>query len=128
MSTTGYTPASAEELAREAAFWDSAATIPEGWVDAPEAIPRIGESTAISLRVPTKMLAILREFARREGIGYQVLMKRWLDDRIREERNRLAARLGVQAAQETSKGRTRQAGPPPKMVADGAGVIYDTTR
>jgi len=28
-------------------------------------------------------------FARRERIGYQVLMKRWLDDRIREERDKL---------------------------------------
>ncbi len=29
-----------------------------------------------------------KEFARREGIGYQVLMKRWLDERIRTERDR----------------------------------------
>ncbi|MEM6733770.1 MAG: hypothetical protein AAF658_19575, partial [Myxococcota bacterium] len=26
-----------------------------------------------------------REFARREGIGYQVLMKQWLEERLREE-------------------------------------------
>ena len=31
------------------------------------------------------MLDILREFARRKGIGYSVLIKKWLDDRIREE-------------------------------------------
>lgn len=58
-----------------------------GWEDAPDAVPRNAESVAISLRLPKKMLDILREFARREGkgIGYQALLKRWLDDRIRKE-------------------------------------------
>ncbi len=32
--------------------------------------------------MPTKMLTVLKEFARREGVGYQVLLKAWLDDRI----------------------------------------------
>jgi hypothetical protein len=36
------------------------------------------------------MLTILKAFARREGIGYQVLMKRWLDERISEERDELS--------------------------------------
>ncbi|MBI2377092.1 MAG: toxin-antitoxin system HicB family antitoxin [Deltaproteobacteria bacterium] len=58
------------------------------WEPTPEAIPRAEESTAISLRVPKRMLTILKEFARREGVGYQVLMKRWLDDRIRAEAKR----------------------------------------
>jgi hypothetical protein len=43
----------------------------------------------ISIRLPRQMVAILKEFARRSGIGYQVLMKRWLDERIRQERKRL---------------------------------------
>ncbi|MBI2378911.1 MAG: hypothetical protein HYV07_33255 [Deltaproteobacteria bacterium] len=34
------------------------------------------------------MLLVLKKFARREGVGYQVLMKRWLDDRIRAEAKR----------------------------------------
>jgi len=34
------------------------------------------------------MIAILKEFARRDGIGYQVLIKQWLDDRIRQESQR----------------------------------------
>jgi hypothetical protein len=38
------------------------------------------------------MIAILRAFAEGEGVGYQVLMKRWLDDRIKQEREELAAR------------------------------------
>jgi hypothetical protein len=78
-----------EELAEEARRWDSREVTPAGWEDAPEAIPRAKESTAISLRLPVQMVAILKEFARRFGIGYQVLMKRWLDERIRQERERL---------------------------------------
>jgi hypothetical protein len=43
----------------------------------------------INIRLPCQMVAILKEFARRSGIGYQVLLKRWLDERIRKERDRL---------------------------------------
>lgn len=73
--------------------WDAGTMPRDGWYDDPEAIPNIGKSTAISLRVPTDMLTILKEFARRERIGYQVLMKRWLDDRIREERDKLREKI-----------------------------------
>jgi hypothetical protein len=82
-----------EELAEEARRWDSREITPAGWQDAPEAIPRAKESTAISLRLPVQMVAILKEFARRSGIGYQVLMKRWLDERIRQEREHLQREL-----------------------------------
>lgn len=44
-----------------------------------------GPTEAISIRLPEMLLAVVREFARRQGIGYQTLIKRWLDDRIREE-------------------------------------------
>ncbi len=77
--------ATPKELATEAAAWADGTNTLAGWEDAPNAVPRHAESTAISIRMPRKMLAILREFARRKGIGYQVLMKRWLEDRIREE-------------------------------------------
>ncbi len=75
-----------EELAREASRWDSREMTPDDWENAPTAVPRSGETVPISLRMPQTMLRILKEFARREGVGYQVLMKRWLDDRIRSER------------------------------------------
>lgn len=39
------------------------------------------------------LLQLLRGFAKREGIGYQVLIKRWLDDRMRTERERLRGQL-----------------------------------
>src|SRR5437764_14781008 len=78
-----------EELAAEARRWENREITPAGWEDAPEAVPRAKESTAISLRLPVQMVAILKEFARRAGVGYQVLLKQWLDERIRQERDRL---------------------------------------
>jgi len=82
-------PATRDELAEEAAAWTDGRLTPEGWCDAPEAVPRAAESKAISIRLPLTMLQLLRGFAEREGIGYQVLIKRWLDDRLRAERERL---------------------------------------
>ena len=77
-----------EELTEEARRWDARELTPTGWEDAPDAVPRAKESTQINIRLPCQMVAILKEFARRYGIGYQVLMKRWLDERIRQERDR----------------------------------------
>jgi len=74
-----------QELAEEARRWDSRELTLVEWEDAPDAVPRAKASEAISLRIPTPMLAVLKEFARREGIGYQVLIKRWLDERIRQQ-------------------------------------------
>jgi len=50
-----------------------------------------GKTVAISIRLPEAQLSILKEFARLEGVGYQTLMKRWLDDRIRDEHARMRA-------------------------------------
>ena len=72
-----------EELAKEAARWTAQSGDGRTWVDAPERVPRTDESVPISVRLPKRMLAILREIARRKNLGYQVLMKRWLDERIR---------------------------------------------
>ncbi|MBI2917738.1 MAG: hypothetical protein HYY01_07055 [Chloroflexi bacterium] len=91
MNEFSYKPASSEELEREARDWDLRLLTPREWQDAAEAVPRMGPSTAISLRLPTQMLAVLKAFGRRQGVGYQVLLKRWLDDRIQEERDKLAA-------------------------------------
>ena len=77
-----------EELTEEARRWDAREVTPAGWEDAPEAVPRAKESMQINIRLPRQMVEILKEFARRSGIGYQVLMKRWLDERIRQERER----------------------------------------
>ena len=90
MNQSNYRPALDDELAAEASRWDSGAIESKGWVDAPEAIPRARASTPISLRVPEQMLRILKLFAEREGVGYQVLMKQWLDERIQKERDELA--------------------------------------
>src|ERR1700687_5886916 len=88
-------PMTEDEMAEEAGRWTEGKLPSEKLVDAPEAVPRAGESLAISIRLPRKMVAILKEFARRAGIGYQVLMKRWLDDRIREEREQRQRRETV---------------------------------
>lgn len=80
-----------QELADEASDWDSRRRTPSGFVEDPSAVPRAQEATAISLRMPTALLELLKKFAEREGIGYQVLIKRWLDDRIRTERERIRA-------------------------------------
>jgi predicted DNA binding CopG/RHH family protein len=65
------------------------------FVDAPEAVPRAKESQLISIRLPNRLLAILKRFAKEESVGYQVLLKRWLDDRVREESVRLQQQGGV---------------------------------
>lgn len=89
MSSSDYKPASAKTLEREARAWDSQSVTPRGWKEAPEAVPMAKASTAISLRVPTPMLEALKALAQREGVGYQVLIKRWLDERLRKERDKL---------------------------------------
>lgn len=77
--------ATAEQLAAEARRWADGNVDPKDWKDSPEAVINQAASKPISLRMPLRMLAIIKEFARREGVGYQVLIKRWLDDRIRQE-------------------------------------------
>jgi hypothetical protein len=81
----------ADQLAAEAAEWSDGTRTLAGWVDAPDAVPRSAESVAISIRLPKPMISILKGFANRQGIGYQVLMKRWLDERIRQEAESLLA-------------------------------------
>ena len=90
MTESKYVTASDKQLAKEAEQWASGDIEPSEWIDAPEAVPKQGAATPISIRVPTRMLDIMKAFAKREGIGYQVLMKRWLDDRINEERAKLS--------------------------------------
>lgn len=89
-----------DELAKEAHRWDNREMTPAGWEDSPEAIPRIVESAAVGFQLPREMLLILKEFARRENIGHELLIKRWLDERIRLERdNSREERARIQRAQ-----------------------------
>jgi hypothetical protein len=88
------------EMAEEAQRW-AEGKIPLGeFVDAPEAAPRAGESVAISIRLPKKLVEILKGFARRSDIGYQVLIKRWLDDRLQLEHKRLREERARQKRQQ----------------------------
>ena len=70
-----------KKLAAAAAFYTEANDFDRG----AEHVDRAGKTVAVSVRLPERQLGILKEFARREGTGYQTLMKRWLDDRIRDE-------------------------------------------
>lgn len=90
-------------LAQEASDWDARRRTPAGFEDAADAIPRAREATAISIRMPTALLSLLKKFAEREGVGYQVLIKRWLDDRVREERDRLRRDRSQAAMRERSR-------------------------
>lgn len=92
MSSAERRASSSSEVAREAADWDRRRVTSTNWQDTPEAMPRVGVSQAISIKISNQMLSILKAFARREGIGYQVLMKRWLDERIREECDEFSTR------------------------------------
>lgn len=87
-----------EQLAREAAEWDKGSRTPVGFEDAPDALPRASESKPVSLRLPVTLLEILKRFAEHERVGYQVLIKRWLDDRVRAERDRLRAARAAAAS------------------------------
>jgi predicted DNA binding CopG/RHH family protein len=78
-----------DQLAREAASWDERQLTPAAFTDAPGAIPNASQSTAISIRMPNQLLELLKKFAKHEDIGYQVLIKRWLDDRLRAELERI---------------------------------------
>jgi len=89
-------------LAQEAADWDARRRTPTEFEDTADAVPRVQEATAISIRMPNALLRVLKKFAEREGIGYQVLIKRWLDDRIREERDRMRRNRSLSAARERS--------------------------
>ena len=50
---------------------------------------KVGESQPISIRLPKTLIATLKEFAKRENTGYQVLMKKWIDQRIMQEREKM---------------------------------------
>ena len=76
------------ELAEEARRWDSREATPHGWVDAPEAVVRSGASLSVRLCLPAPTVAILQEFACREGIEFEALIRQWLDERIAVERDR----------------------------------------
>ena len=74
-----------DELIHEVDEIESQSQVPADFKDAPEALPRFDESKAISIRIPVTMIQVLKEFAKRQGVGYQALIKRWLDDRLRLE-------------------------------------------
>ena len=80
-----------EERAAEAASHRAAAEKAQQKQVKPGAV-----STAVSLRFPNKMLRLVRLIADRREVGYQVLLKQWIDERLRAE-------AGVELAKLTPK-------------------------
>ena len=78
-----------KDLADEAAAWTDGRFASASWRDAPEAVLTNVASIAVSIRFPKPMLEVLRAFAAREGVGYQVLIKRWLNARIAGEKAKI---------------------------------------
>lgn len=74
--------------ARLAQLWSEGQLSGKHWITDPHGIPRVMESEQISLRLPKKLLAVIRTLAERRGIGYQVLLKDWLYDRAHIEAER----------------------------------------
>jgi predicted DNA binding CopG/RHH family protein len=69
--------------------WRDVITVPEGWESL--LVTRDGvaaRQTPISIRMPPKMLVLLKQFARQRDTGYQALIKQWLHERILREANR----------------------------------------
>jgi hypothetical protein len=75
------------DLGAEVKLWDEKKINPRTWVDAPESVPGFSQTKPISLRMQVNALKVIKEFARRKGVGYQVLLKMWIDEKIAEERN-----------------------------------------
>lgn len=79
-----------EERAKEAARWTPKEPASTGWVDAPEAHPVPPEEIErFYIPLPKNLAYMLREFAGRAGLNEQVLVKQWLDDRVKVEREKL---------------------------------------
>lgn len=95
MTNDKYIPASDDQLAAEAEYWSKTTQLPDGWIDAPEAVPRRADAKSVTILMPTRMLDILEAFAERDGVRCQVLINRWLDERIREERDKLSVSTGA---------------------------------
>ncbi|MEW5987850.1 MAG: CopG family antitoxin [Chloroflexota bacterium] len=73
--------------AEEAHFWSthSIDDYLDGLEDAP--LPQVSpeaRTQAISLRLSTKTLTALKQAAAKRGVGYQTLMKQWLEEKLQE--------------------------------------------
>jgi hypothetical protein len=66
--------------------------------DLPGAVPRAAEAQRISIRLPVRLLAILKAAAAKVGVDYQVVLKRWLAVHVRDEQCRIQQRRTCHAA------------------------------
>lgn len=83
-----------QDRADRARLWDEGKLSGKDWIQDEDSIPRAQESEQISIRLPKRLLSVLRGLAKRRSIGYQVLLRDLLDERVREEARRELVRLG----------------------------------
>ena len=90
-SRQGETGSEEGTLAAEAAYWDSTKSghLPDGWELAPEFLPRVKLDKMISLRVTCAMITVLKAIAKRRKVGYQTLIKHYVVEGFRRERDNL---------------------------------------
>jgi predicted DNA binding CopG/RHH family protein len=77
-----------KSLEEEAAFWDSQdSTDYVDWSQAKQTVfPNLKSSTeSISLRLPSPLLARIKELANEKDVPYQSLMKVYLSDQVKRE-------------------------------------------
>ena len=80
------------EVAALADEWEARAKDDDQWSPAG---PRVGESPTITIRLRSEMLEVVKAIAARRSLRYQTLIKMWLDEKIREERDRVAGRGAI---------------------------------
>lgn len=80
------------EVAELADEWEARAKNDAEWSPGE---PRGGESPTITIRLRPEMLEVVKAIAARRSLRYQTLIKMWLDEKIREERDRVAGRTTV---------------------------------
>jgi predicted DNA binding CopG/RHH family protein len=71
-------------------YWEDTEEVPEGETEiAPEfrakALERAREKQLLSLRLEKRQIALAKRIAREKSIGYQTLMRSWIDEGIKKE-------------------------------------------
>ena len=82
--------------AQEAAWWDKHEDIAiEMLQDAWPEMFKKEPTEAINLRLPVTQLAVVRAYASRSGVGYQTLLKRFIDTGVRSLVGRRATKFAA---------------------------------
>jgi predicted DNA binding CopG/RHH family protein len=75
-------------------YWEETEEVPEGEIEIdPEfralVLERAREKQLLSLRLERRQIALAKRIAREKSIGYQTLMRSWIEEGIKRELKRL---------------------------------------